>query len=81
MEVLVGPESQRQDGAGRVVDRAEQREVRAAGFEPGAGTAVDLDEGATRGFALAPAAVARGLAGALRRPPEAQSDAPHRFPA
>jgi hypothetical protein len=81
MEILVGPESQRQDGAGRVVDRAEQREGRATGFEPGAGTAVDLDEGATRGFALAPAAVARGPARALGRPPEAQPNPPHRFPA
>ena len=81
VEILGGTEAERPDRAGGVIDRPKQRELRAAGFEPGEGTAVHLQESAAGGFAHAPAAVTRGPARPPGGPPQGPADAADGFPA
>ena len=61
VQVLGGTEVQGEDGAGGVVDGAEEGHGGPAVFEPGEGTAVELDEGAHAGCG---ACAGRGAAGA-----------------
>jgi hypothetical protein len=49
MDILSGAKVQGQDLVGRIVDSAQEHQSGAALFEPGTGTAVDLDQRAPRG--------------------------------
>ena len=75
MEVFRGAEDQGDDGAGRVIDGAEQGHRRAPRFQPGELTAVEQDEGAhaQRGGPAPP--IGPGAAPMLGREPERPADA------
>src|SRR6516165_12833751 len=81
VQILGGAEVQGQDGAGRVVDRAEQGEAGPAPLEPVKGTAVELREAAHAGLGGPAGPVLPGAAAMFGGQAEGPADPPDGGPA
>ena len=80
VRVLLGAKAGTDDAASGIIDRREQHEARAPGFEPRVLAAVHLDEEAGLGHAVPAATMAGWAAGVGAADPGLPEDEPHQGP-